>query len=394
MTSKLHIVVVGLSLSSSWGNGHATTYRALIRALHARGHEVLFLECDRVWYAQHRDMPSPSFCRLALYDSAQDLVRWRDDFVRADLVIIGSYVVDGVDVARIVRRWARTLAFYDIDTPVTLARLAEGESSYISTGTIPLYDMYLSFTGGPTLKLLEHRYGARAAHALFCAVDPSLYQPADPRTALRWHLGYLGTYSSDRQPALERYLLQPARLAPQLRFVVAGPQYPDDIDWPDNVDRIEHLPPSEHADFYNSLGWTLNITRADMIEAGYSPSVRLFEAAACGTPILSDSWPGLDEFLAVGSEVILAQSCEQVLEVLAWPREQALAIGKAARTRVLGAHTAEHRALTLERLVCSANLQKRPLLSLQHEAQSEGADGRGKQASPHLIPTAQMADSR
>ena len=353
----MRIVVVGLSLSSSWGNGHATTYRALIRALHARGHEVLFLECDRPWYAQHRDMPSPDFCRLAFYDSVQDLARWKPEFARADLVIVGSYVVDGADAARIIRRWATNLAFYDIDTPVTLARLAEGEDSYISADTIPLYDMYLSFTGGPTLKLLEDRYGARAAHALFCAVDPSLYQPAENRAAPNWHLGYLGTYSADRQPALERNLLQPARRAPHLRFVVAGPQYPDGIDWPENVERIDHLPPSQHADFYNSLGWTLNITRADMIHAGYSPSVRLFEAAACGTPILSDDWPGLDDFLAIGSEIVLAKSPDQVLDVLTWPRPRALAIGAAARARVLGAHTAEHRALTLEHLIRSAGMQ-------------------------------------
>ena len=383
MTAGLRIVVIGLSLSSSWGNGHATTYRALLRALHARGHEVLFLECDRAWYAAHRDMPSPDFCRLAFYDNVQDLVRWQREFKRADLVIIGSYVVDGVDVARLVRRWARSLAFYDIDTPVTLARLADGEASYISADVIPLYDIYLSFTGGPTLKILEERFGAHSAHALFCAVDTSLYRPAEPRAAPSWHLGYLGTYSVDRQPALERYLLQPARLSPHLRFVVAGPQYPDGIEWPENVQRIDHLPPSQHADFYNSLGWTLNITRADMIKAGYSPSVRLFEAAACGTPILSDDWPGLDDFLAIGTEIVLARSSDQVIDVLTWPRQRAVAIGTAARARVLGAHTAEHRALTLERLIQAGNVSSERGFSTVPEADDQGSKSdRRAQAKP------------
>ena len=351
----MRIVVIGLSLSSSWGNGHATTYRALLRALAARGHHILFLECDRPWYADHRDLPDPDFCRLAFYDQTADLGRWRAQITEADLVIIGSYVVDGVDVAGLVRPWARLLAFYDIDTPVTLAALARGEHAYISPATIPLYDLYFSFTGGPTLRLLERRYGARAAHALFCAVDPALYAPS-PSTSgePRWHLGYLGTYSADRQPALERLLIEPARRAPALRFVVAGPQYPDDIDWPANVDRVQHLPPSEHAGFYNSLGWTLNVTRADMIAAGYSPSVRLFEAAACATPIISDDWLGLGELLAIGREIVVAETPAQVLDTLAWTAPRRRALGEAARERILASHTADHRAATLEAAVASA----------------------------------------
>ncbi len=346
--TPLRIVVIGLSLSSSWGNGHATTYRALLGALAARGHTILFLECDRPWYAQHRDLQSPDFCTLAFYDEVDDLHRWRPDIARADLVIIGSYVVDGIAATRLVRPWARTLAFYDIDTPVTLAMLARNEASYVSADTIPLFDLYLSFTGGPTLRLLEDRYGARAARALFCAVDPALYAPDPHRPSPRWQLGYLGTYSPDRQPALERLLIEPARRAPALRFVVAGPQYPATITWPDNVERLEHLPPAEHAAFYNSLAWTLNVTRADMIAAGYSPSVRLFEAAACATPILSDAWPGLDSILAVGTEIAVAHTPEQILDHLAWPEPRRLALGQAARRRVLGAHTARHRALALE----------------------------------------------
>ncbi len=350
----MRIVVIGLSLSSSWGNGHATTYRALLRALAARGHDILFLECDRPWYADHRDLPNPDFCRLAFYDRADDLRRWRTEIAAADMVVVGSYVVDGVTVAELVRPWARLLAFYDIDTPVTLAALARGEHAYISPATIPLYDLYFSFTGGPTLRLLETRYGARAAHALFCAVDPALYAPSAQPGAPRWHLGYLGTYSADRQPTLERLLIEPARQAPAWRFVVAGPQYPDDIDWPANVDRLEHLPPSEHADFYNNLAWTLNVTRADMIAAGYSPSVRLFEAAACATPIISDFWSGLGDFLAIGREIIVAETPGQVLDTLAWPEPRRRDMGAAGRRRILESHTADHRAATLEAAVRAA----------------------------------------
>jgi spore maturation protein CgeB len=348
MSRALNIVVIGLSLSSSWGNGHATTYRALLRALRDRGHNILFLECDRPWYSAHRDMPQPDFCRLAFYSESADLAAFQTEISRADLVVIGSYVVDGISVTKMVRRWSRVLAFYDIDTPVTLAALARNEATYISTETVPLFDLYFSFTGGPTLQLLETEYRARNAVALYCAVDPALYRPLATPSEPTWHLGYLGTYSADRQPALERLLLEPARLAPHLRFVVAGPQYPQSIAWPANVERIEHLPPAQHADFYTSQAWTLNVTRADMIAAGYSPSVRLFEAASCATPIISDDWAGLGDFLRPNHEIVIASTAADVLAALSWPIGDRVALGRAARAHVLQNHTAAHRAETLE----------------------------------------------
>ena len=237
----MRLVVLGLSLSSSWGNGHATTFRALLRAFAARGHDILFLERDVPWYASQRDLAEPDFCRLAYYADIADLARWRGEIAAADAVIVGSYVPEGVAVARAVQGWARgTTAFYDIDTPVTLAKLARGDLEYVSPRVIPGFDIYLSFTGGPTLARIERDYGAPLARALYCSVDEAAYRPTG--AAKRWDLSYLGTYSADRQPTLERLLLAPARARADLRFVVAGPQYPADIDWPTNVERIEHLP--------------------------------------------------------------------------------------------------------------------------------------------------------
>ncbi len=217
----------------------------------------------------------------------------------ADLVIVGSYVPDGVEVGRWAIATAQGVtAFYDIDTPVTLAKLERGDTEYLSPDLIRRYDMYLSFTGGPTLQRLERQYGSPMARALYCSVDPERYhpEPAEPR----WDLGYLGTYSDDRQPTVDRLLVEPARAWGEGRFVVAGPQYPGSIVWPANVARIEHLPPADHSAFYNAQRFTLNVTRADMIAAGWSPSVRLFEAAACGTPIISDWWAGLDSLFDPG----------------------------------------------------------------------------------------------
>ena len=154
--SGLSFVILSLSLSSAWGNGHATTFRALVRGLHALGHDVLFLERDVPWYAGHRDLPNPDFCRLELYADLDDLAtRWSAAIAAADVVIVGSYVPQGVAVAEMVFATARgTTAFYDIDTPVTLAKLARDDEEYVSRKVIPGFGMYLSFTGGPTLKRL------------------------------------------------------------------------------------------------------------------------------------------------------------------------------------------------------------------------------------------------
>jgi spore maturation protein CgeB len=350
MRQPLRFVFLGLSLSSSWGNGHATTYRALLYALASRSHDILFLEREQPWYAEHRDLARPDFCRLAFYRGVAELERWREEIATADAVVIGSYVPDGVAVAEFVQRCAGGVtAFYDIDTPVTLAKLAAGDHEYLAPDAIPGFDLYLSVPGGPTLRRLERQLGARSAHALYCSVDPRLYAAVD--AARRWDLGYLGTYSPDRQPVLDRLLLEPARRAPHRRFVVAGPLYPADIEWPENVQRIEHLPPREHAAFYSSLGWTLNVTRADMVAAGHSPSVRLFEAASCGVPIISDPWDGLDTLFRPGREIVIAHTPDQVLATLALPEPRRTSIGHGGRKRVLAEHTAAHRARDLERLV-------------------------------------------
>ncbi|MEA2574704.1 MAG: hypothetical protein QOH93_2002, partial [Chloroflexia bacterium] len=351
-------------------NGHATTYRGLVRELTRCGHDVLFLERDKPWYASNRDMPDPPWGRTELYDSLDDLkARFTRHVREADLVIVGSYVPEGVEVGEWVTQTARrATAFYDIDTPVTLAKLERGDTEYLAPHLIPRYGMYLSFTGGPTLDRIQRHYGSPMARALYCSVDPELYYPiwelgignsdlvnieANPNSQFpipkSYDLGYMGTYSDDRQPPLDLLMLAPARRWAEGRFVVAGPQYPDHIVWPPNVRRVEHLPPAEHREFYNAQRFTLNITRADMVKAGYSPSVRLFEAAACGVPIISDYWDGLDTIFELGTEILVARSPEDTLSYLRdISGEERQAIGGRARQRVLRHHTSAHRAAELE----------------------------------------------
>jgi spore maturation protein CgeB len=378
MSSRLSFVFLGLSITSSWGNGHATTYRALLRELALRGHRLLFLERRAPWYQENADMPNPPFCETVLYDSLAELShRYRQAIASADAVVLGSYVADGSRIAQLMAEEARGVrAFYDIDTPITLRALSEGSCSYLSASDVPSLDLYLSFSGGPVLQRLEQELGARHAEPLYCSVDTRLYYPIQsPRP---WELGYLGTYSPDRQPVLNRLLVEPAQQLPSSTFVVAGPQYPAELAWPVNVERREHVAPGEHREFYGSQRATLNVTRRDMVEAGYSPSVRLFEAAACGVPIVSDIWPGIESFFVPGEEILLAESSEDVVRHLAeLGDERRAAVAGRARARVLREHTAARRAQQLESLILgSLGPRRRPI---HHISAAERAPRRAQE---------------
>lgn len=358
--SGLRIVFLGLSITSSWGNGHATTYRGLVKELRRLGHAVTFLERDMPWYAKHRDALPPTLGDVFLYSGLDDLQQRFSSLIKhANVAILGSFVPNGSEVLRWLLEIAPgAVAFYDIDTPVTVAKLYSGDKEYLAAELLTEIDLYLSFTGGPLLERLARDFGVRRARPLYCSVDPDVHRPLPVER--RWGLGYIGTYSPDRQPKLEKLLNEPARRLPAQRFVVAGPQYPSDLDWPVNVETVEHMPPERHAHFYNAQRFTLNLTRNDMAAAGWSPSVRLFEAAACGTPIISDNWPGLGEFFRAASDILVAEQTADVCQILTeMPEEERRDIGAAARRRVLANHTAARRAKELEGYL----LQPRPSTS-------------------------------
>lgn len=350
----MKLVVFGLTVSSSWGNGHATLWRGLCRALARMGHRIVFFEKDVPYYAFHRDLRELPGTDLVLYEGWADvLLRAKREVADADVAMVTSYCPDGVAASDLVLSSAFSV-FYDLDTPVTLERLEAGqEVAYLPPSGLGGFDLVLSYTGGSALTALRERLGARRAAPLYGSVDPEAHRPGEPSPDYHADLSYLGTWAADRQEALDRLFLEPARRLPDKRFVIAGAQYPADFPWEPNVWFVRHLPPADHPAFYGSSPLTLNVTRAAMARISWCPSGRLFEAAACGTACLSDTWEGLDDFFEPGKEILVAETAEEALEALTLPKEEIARIGRAARERALGEHTAEHRAKQLLDMVGS-----------------------------------------
>ncbi len=354
----MRLVVFGLSVSSSWGNGHAPLWRALIAALLRQGHRVTFFERDVPYYAQNRDLDHlPDGGELALYrDWDEALPQARRALREADAAIVTSYCPDAVAATALLRDVRIDVrCFYDLDTPVTLARLDAGEAvDYLPAGALAGFDLVLSYTGGAALDSLRERLGARRVAPLYGSVDPTSHRPAPARERFAASLSYLGTYAADRQATLERLFVSAARRLPEQRFVIGGAQYPQDFPWTHNIFFVRHLPPSEHPAFYGSSRLTLNVTRAAMARMGWCPSGRLFEAAACGAPILSDWWDGLDAFFTPGEQILVARDTDECLAALDLPDTTLRAIAGRARERVLAEHSSDHRARELVRLLEAA----------------------------------------
>ena len=352
----MKLVIFGLTVSSSWGNGHATLWRGLLRAFAKRGHDVVFFERDVPYYAAHRDLRELERGQLRLYADWEDV---REDARRelsdADAGMVTSYCPDGVAASELVleANVARRV-FYDLDTPVTLSQLSAGECvPYLPPQGLGDFDLVLSYTGGEALTELRTRLHARVTAPLYGSVDPNEHRPVPPVAAYRSDLSYLGTYAEDRQQALNELFLEPARRLPARRFLIGGAQYPSSFPWSDNIHFKRHLPPAEHPAFFSSSRMTLNVTRHAMANMGWCPSGRLFEAAACGVPILSDSWAGLDQFFSPGSEIFVAQTSDDAIEAIALGDSTLRAVAAAARERTLAEHTADRRAAELESMLAS-----------------------------------------
>ncbi len=341
----LKLTIFGLTISSSWGNGHATPYRAILRAL-GESHQIVFYEKDVEYYARRRDLAACDYCQLILYSDFDDVrTRALRDAAESDVVICASYCPRGARIADEVLELARPLrVFYDLDTPITLSNLAQGDLDYLRRDQIPAFDLYLSFTGGRILEELERDWGARLARPLYGCVDPDVHARVSARPEYQCTLSYMGTYAADRQHKLDALFLEPARGLPQEQFVLAGSLYPRQWEWPANVRRFEHVAPDRHAALYSSSRVTLNLTRDGMARTGYCPSGRFFEAAACETPIVTDAWEGLQTFFRDGEEIFVVNSAADVAAILCSPDDSLGVVAARARRRTLEEHTGRRRA--------------------------------------------------
>ncbi len=350
----MKLIVFGLTISSSWGNGHATLWRGLCSALGNRGHQVIFYERDVPYYAATRDYSQIAGCQLRLYSTWDDARNSAaGELVDADVAMVTSYCPDGVTASRFVLdSSATTKVFYDLDTPVTLQKVRDHEAvDYLPPEGLQGFDLVLSYTGGLSLTELQRTLGARRVAPLYGSVDPEAHRPVPASSKCTADLSYLGTYAADRQEGVERLFIQPARLLPHCRFLIGGAQYPQEFPWTNNIFFLRHIPPADHPTFYCSSRLTLNVTRKAMAKTGFCPSGRLFEAAACGVPIVTDGWEGLEEFYEPGEEVIVCRDTGDVLEAIQLPDRRLEEIASAARRRTLASHTANKRVIELENLL-------------------------------------------
>jgi spore maturation protein CgeB len=351
----MKLVIFGLTISSSWGNGHATVWRGLCRELAHLGHQVIFFEKNVAYYAAHRDFHEVPGGKLILYDTWSDaLAQARQHLADADVAMVTSYCPDGIAAAELVMASRPLKVFYDLDTPVTLEQIESGQGvGYIGASGLRDFDIVLSFTGGRALTELQTRLGARRAVALYGSVDPDVHRPVAARESYRADLSYIGTYAEDRQAMLNALFLEPARRLPERRFLIAGAQYPPAFTWLQNLFFVRHIAPPDHPALYSSSRLTLNVTRRAMAQAGHCPSGRLFEAAACGTPIVTDYWDGLESFFQPGEEILVAHQTTDVLAALELSDDQLGRIAGRARQRAIEEHCAVRRARQLEAILDS-----------------------------------------
>lgn len=395
----MKIVVFGLSVTSAWGNGHATLWRGMLRALAARGHEVVFFERDTEFYAAHRDLPRGDGYEIVVYPSWADVAaRAASELESADVAMVTSYQPDAEAATEaLLTACPGVRVFYDLDTPVTLALLDDGRDvPWLPHGGLGDFDLVLSYTGGSSLEALARRLGAQRVEPLYGFVDLSAHHPAARRDEWASALSYLGTYAPDRQDGVERLFLEVAARMPTHRFLLGGPMYPDDMRRPPNVTWLSHVPPADHPAFYGSSTCTLNLTRGPMRRTGYCPSARLFEAAACGVPVVSDLWEGLDTFFEPGREILVARSTDEVVAALTLPAEALSEIAKRAQARARAEHTSDHRAEQLLELVRATPLRRAASAADQpgdhHEEALDDPSRRGTPLRPLAWPRGRRDD--
>jgi spore maturation protein CgeB len=339
------------SLVSSYWNGAATYYRGIVRGLYDRGHTIDFYEPDAYGRQQHRDIDDPEWARVFVYEPE----RWRDALERAagaDVVVKASGVGanDAELEAGVLELGSPTTIFWDVDAPATLARV-EHDPDEPFAELIPQYDLVLTYGGGDPVIARYRTVGARDCIPVYNALDPATHHPVPPQREFACDLAFLGNRLPDREARVDEFFLRAAALAREQRFLLGGAGW-DDKPLPANVMYRGHTPVTLHNAVNCSALAVLNVTRQDMVDNGWSPPTRVFEAAGAGACLITDAWEGIEDFLEPATEVLVAESGGEVAELLrGLTPEQAHEVGAAARERLLAEHTYANRAAQVERIL-------------------------------------------
>lgn len=352
----MQLTFFGSSLVSSYWNGAATYYRGLIRALHGLGHTVVFCEPDAYGRQQNRDLAEdPEYARVVVYRSEAERDALLDEaFAASDWVVkcSGVGVWDAELEAAVAERSggrART-AFLDVDAPATLGRIAaDAADPFIAC--IPRYDHVLTYGGGPPVVAAYGRWGARACTPVYNALDPEEHRPPERSGAPRWDLLFMGNRLPDREARVDEFFFRAASLCPEARFALGGEGW-GDRPMPANVEYLGHVPTARHNEVNAAARLVLNVHRESMVENGWSPATRMFEAAGAAACQVTDAWQGIEEFFSPGEEILVAQGAEEVAaRVRATDDARARAVGEAGRRRALRDHTYAQRARLLDALL-------------------------------------------
>jgi spore maturation protein CgeB len=353
MAERLRFAFFASSLVSSYWNGEATYYRGLARALHECGHSLAFYEPDAFERQGHRDLPDPPWARSVVWDPQRpgDLDRCLEEAARADLVVkcSGVGVDDALLEARVLelRRPGNRVAFWDVDAPATLERLARDPRDPFRA-LVARYDHVFTQGGGERVVRAYRALGARACTPICSALDPTTHHPVPPDPRFDAHLAFLGNRLPDREARAAEFFLRPAAVLPARRFLLGGAGWGDKL-LPPSVRLVGHVGTADHNAFNSTPLAVLNVCREATARIGFSPPTRLFEAAGVGACVVTDEWDGLERFLEPGAEVLPARDGAEVAEILAGlTPARARRVGLAARRRVLAEHTYARRAEEVE----------------------------------------------